>query len=87
MSSVSLPLRRQTVLDHILDAHWKELHFHSEMNKDRILEMLGGYNMEVLYIYQNVKTFSSVIDFLLHIRFVSFVPTWASTIGFWDFEI
>lgn len=34
--------------DHILDAHWEELHLHSEIDTDRILEMLGGYNLEVL---------------------------------------
>ena len=43
-----------SLLDHILDAHWKELHLHSEMDTDRILEMLGGYNLEVLPKFKNI---------------------------------
>ena len=57
------------LLDHILNiAHWKELHLHSEMDTDRILEMLGGYKLEVL------------LKCILHISFVA--TTSASTMRF-----
>ena len=44
----SMDDRLQTpLLNHILGAHWKELHMPSEIETDRLLEMLGDHNLKV----------------------------------------
>ena len=47
--------RLQTsLLNHILDAHWKELHMPSEINRDRLLEILSDHSLEVLSKFKNI---------------------------------
>ena len=37
-----------SLLDYILKAHWKELHLGSEMDMERLMDMLSSSQMEVL---------------------------------------
>ena len=37
-----------SLLDHILKAHWKELHLDSEMDMERLMDMLSSSQLEVL---------------------------------------
>ena len=41
-------------LDHILKAHWKELHLGSEMDMERLMDMLSSSQLEVLSKFKSI---------------------------------
>ena len=43
-----------SLLDHILKAHWKELHLGSEMDTERLMDMLSSSQLEVLSKFKDI---------------------------------
>ena len=43
-----------SLLDHILKAHWKELHLGSEMDTERLMDMLSSSQLDVLSKFKDI---------------------------------
>ena len=63
-----------SLLDHILKAHWKELHLGSEMDMQKLMDMLSSSQLEVLSKFKNIyKPYSFSHSCIFHISTLSYM--------------